>query len=172
MSVRLKYEHVQKAGDQFRKAGLEASAFTGCGCTEEEVGMMLLFQLEILLKSYNDYCSMIDYCSTNYIFAMEYKKRKEQFAAYAADNAGVTPDVPVNFATVMIYKNAMTFELNELLRYFYVFLATDEDRARRTPGRITADPEECLGRYYSGYSGCFSLIFVAFVAIGYLLTLA
>lgn len=93
------------------------------------------------------------------------------FAAYAANNAGVTPDNPLNFATVTIYKNAMKYELRELLGYFYIFLATNEDRARRTPGRITPDPEECLGRYYSGYSGCFSLILAAFVAVGYLLTL-
>ena len=170
MADRLRYEHVQKAAEQFQKAGLAASAFTGC--SDEEIALLLSFQQEILLKSYNDYASMIEFCSTNYIFATEYKKRKEMFAAYAAENAGVTPDVPVNIATVMIYKNAMKFELNELLRYFYVFLATDEDRARRTPGRITPDPEECLGRYYSGYSGCFSVIVIALVAIGYLVTFA
>jgi hypothetical protein len=170
MSVHLKYEHVQKAGEQFGKAGLDASAFTGC--TDKEIGLSLPFQQEILSKSYNDYCLLLDYCSTNYIFAMEYKKRKDKFAAYAADNAGVTPDVPLNFATVMIYKNAMKFELDELLTYFYVFLATDEDRARRTPGRITPDLEECLGRYYSGYSGCLSVVCVAFAAIGCLLTWA
>ena len=170
MSDRLSYEHVEKAGVEFRKAGLEASAFTGC--TKEEIGMLLPFQQEILLKSYNDYCSMIGHCSTNHIFAMEYKKRKEMFAAYAADNARVTRDVPMSFATVMIYKNAMQFELNALLRYFFVFMATEEDRARRTPGRMTPRPEECLERYYSGYSGCLSVVCVAFVTIGYLLTLA
>lgn len=114
---------------------------------------------------------MIENCSTNYIYAMEYKRRKEKFASYAADNANVTPDDPLNFATVTIHKNAMKVELNQLNRYFYIFLATKEDLARRTPGRITPDPEEVFGRYYSGYSGCLSVVFVAFVAIGHLINL-
>jgi hypothetical protein len=170
MTVLLRNEHMEKTREQFRKAGLEATAFTGC--TQEEIGMLLLFQQDILLKSYDDYLSMIGYCSTNYIYAMEYKKRKEMFAAYAADNSGVTRDVPMNFATVMIYKNAMTFELNELCRFFHIFMATDADCARRTPGRITPRPEEVFERYYSGYAGCLSVVFVAFVTIGYLLSLA
>jgi hypothetical protein len=171
MTDRLRYEHVQKARDRFAKAGLDASAFAGC--SDEEIGLLLAFQQEILVKSYNDYASMIASCSTNYIYAMDYKKRKQQFAKYAADNAGVASDGALNAATVMIYKNAMRVELSELCTFFYVFLATDADRAwRSTPGRFTPRPEDVFERYYKGYSGCFSVIVITLVAIGYLVTLA
>jgi hypothetical protein len=70
-------------------------------------------------------------------------------------------------ATVMIYRNAMTFELRELVRFFHVFLATDADIAWRSPDRImTPAPEDIFGRYYSGHSGCLSLVCVVFAAMG------
>jgi hypothetical protein len=172
MTVRVRYDDLDKAREEFLKAGLDATAFAGC--SEEEIALLSSFQQEILLKSYNDYHSMIEYCNTNYMYAMEYIKRKEAFASYAAANAKITPDDPVKFTTVIIYKNAMKFELNSLNKYFYVNLATEEDltRARRAPpGRITPDPEQVFERYYSGYSGCLSLVCLAFAAIGYLLTI-
>ena len=127
-----------------QKAALDASAFSGC--TEEDVGILLQLQAEVLGKSYHDLATMVDYCSTPYIYAQEYKKRKLMFATYAATNGNAASVGGMTAATVMIHRNAMTCELNELCRFFHVFLATDADHARRTPGRITPDPEEVFGR--------------------------
>jgi hypothetical protein len=63
MSDFLRYEHVQNPDEQFRKAALDGSAFTGC--FDEEIGILLPFQQEILVKSYIDYTSMTEHHSTN-----------------------------------------------------------------------------------------------------------
>ena len=98
------------------------------------------FQAEVLAKSYHDFVSMIEFCSTAYIYAIEYRTRKRAFATYAANNKSSAAIGGIKAATVMIHRNAMTFELNELCRYFHIYVATDADRARTTPGRITPDP--------------------------------
>jgi len=157
-NVFLRNKHVQETQSVFQKAGLDATAFSGC--SRDEIGALLTLQQEVLEKSYQDYFSVIAYCNSNCHYAMEYKKRKEMFAAYAAEHAGVASQGAVNAATVMIYKNAMDVELNEVSKYFYVFLATDADRARRTPGRQwSTSPETVFEGYYSGPSGWFSRLF-------------
>jgi len=153
----------------FEQAGLNASAFSDC--CEEDIHLLVQLQAEVLAKSYNDFVSMISFCSTNYIYAMEYKKRKTMFATYASTNENAASIGGMTAATVMIYRNAMTFELNELGRFFYVFLATPDDLAWRTPGSISPAPEDVFGRYFSGHSGCLSLICVFFAALGSVLAL-
>jgi hypothetical protein len=74
-------------------------------------------------------------------------------------------------ATVLIYRNAMKVELNQLIIFFHIFWATEADRAWRTPGSISPAPEDVFGRYYGGYSGCFSLICAFFASMGALLAL-
>jgi len=92
---------------------------------------------------------MINYSATRYIYSRVYKKRKTIFADYAATNARIAATGGVNAATVMIYRNAMTFEINEIIKYLFIFLATDYDMARRHSNRITCNPDEILERYSS-----------------------
>jgi hypothetical protein len=170
MDVFTRNKYLDERRVLFEHAGLNASAFSEC--SEEEVSLLVRLQAEVLGNSYHDFVSMIEFCTTAYIYAMEYKTRKTAFATYAANNESSAAIGGMTAATVMIYRNAMKFELKELCRYFYIYLATDADRARPTPGRLTPDPEEVFGRYYNGYSGCMSLVCVLFTAIGSLLALA
>ncbi len=169
MNVALSNAHIEKTRALFRDAGLHPSGFSEC--TEEQVALLVQLQADVLAKSYADYCSMIDFCSTRYIYAKEYKKRKSAFATYAATNEGAASIGGMTAATVLIYRNAMKFELNQLALYFYIFWATRDDLEKASAGKITPDPPEVILERYGNVSGCLSLLCVLCAALGSLLAL-
>src|SRR5439155_505001 len=98
-------------------------------------------------KSFQDFVTLAQTCRDKVQYARSYRKRKEAFASYAETNANIDAKLsPLNAATVSIYRNAMQTELDEIVRFFYVFMANEGEMG---------NPWDLINRYADkGFPGC------------------